>query len=75
MVKQRRSRNRQVLNIEALAIGHPAAAQIERVHCKPVPHELLGHPSVVTAVRIETRNDHDDSASLHTGTLRPDQKL
>ena len=55
---------RNVLDIEALALGLSAAAQIERVDGEPGLHELLGRPDILTAVRIDAVADHDDSTRL-----------
>ena len=41
------------LDVEALAVGLAAAAQIERVDGEAARDELLGRPGVVAAVRVE----------------------
>ena len=42
----------------------PATGQIQRIDSKTVGHELLSHPFVIGAVRIEARHDDHDRARL-----------
>ena len=39
-----------LIEVESLAVGLAAAAQIERIHGKTLSHELFGRPDVISAV-------------------------
>ena len=65
---------REALHVEALTIGAPAAAKIDRVHRKTFGHELLGDPKrVVAAMGVEAGNDGDDASRLPFRAPRPDE--
>ena len=60
------------LDVEALAVGLAAAAQVEGVDGEPGGRELLGHPRVVAAVRVEAGDDDDHAAWVRCRT--PERK-
>ena len=49
-------------DVEALAVRFPAPAQIHRVDGQAQGDQLLRHPAVVAAVRVESGHDDDDAA-------------
>ena len=63
------------LDEEALAFRSASAAQVHRVDRETARDELLGHPAVVAAVRIEPRDDRDDAPGLRRGAPRPHEEL
>src|SRR5438445_7427441 len=63
------------LDVEALAIGLTATAQIQCVHRQPICDELLSRPRVIRAVGIEARNDHDRRSRCETRTPGAEEDL
>ena len=57
-------------DVESLAIRSPASAQIHRVHRKAQFDQLLRHPAVIAAVRIESRDDDDEASRAAGGAPR-----
>jgi hypothetical protein len=62
-------------DIKALAIRISAAAQIHGVYRQTIGDELLGDPSVIAAVGVETWNDDDGPAGLAIRTPRSKEYL
>src|SRR5262249_34410575 len=60
----------ELLDEEPLAVRPAAAAEIAGVHAKAVRDELLGRPSVVAAVRIESVDDNDNGPGGRRRTPR-----
>src|SRR5438445_1131424 len=50
-------------------------AQVHSIDSQTGGGELLGRPSVVTAVGIEARNDGNHTADLSIGPPRPDEQV
>ena len=65
---------RELLDVEALAVGPAAAAQIARIDGDAVGHELFRHPRVVRAVRVEAVDGDDDTAWRCGRTPRSDEQ-
>ena len=63
------------VDVEALAVGLTATAQIQRVHRQPIGDQLLSRPRVVRAVGIEARNDHDRRSRCETRTPGAEEDL
>src|SRR5450432_537059 len=58
------------LDVETLAVGLAASTQVNGINREAARDELLGCPSVVTAVRVEAGNDDDNAAQLARRTPR-----
>src|SRR5262249_3064501 len=52
----------ELLDVEALAVRAAAAAQIDRVRRQAVGRQLIRHPLVIAAVRVEAGNDRHYAA-------------
>src|SRR5262245_35878772 len=59
---------RELIDVETVAVGFSASAQVQRVNSELPRQELLGHPGVIAAVRIEAVNDDDHAPRLHIRT-------
>ena len=59
----------ELLEVVTLAVRLAPAVQVQRVHREAAGHELVGRPEIMTAVGIETVDDHDHAAGLAFWTI------